>query len=88
MLIVVGGVLILKRHPHGPACAGLACIFLCFFPLGWMLLVVLAALTTGELVGLLHGLAYTVVLYCVPVGITIWCLRQELAKKEDSEFLD
>jgi len=77
VLIAVGGVLILKRHQHGPACAGLCCVFLCFFRLGYMLILLLAALTTGQLIEFLLALILTVVLYAIPVLITVWCLKQE-----------
>jgi len=86
VLIAVGGVLILKRHQHGPACAGLCCVFLCFFRLWFMLILLLAALTTGQLLGFLLALILTVVLYAIPVLITIWCLKQETGTKEDPEF--
>jgi hypothetical protein len=86
VLIAVGGVLILKRHQHGPACAGLCCVFLCFFRLWYMLILLLGALSTGQLIGFLLALILTVVLYAIPVLITVWCLKQETGKKEDPEF--
>ena len=86
VLIAVGGVLILKRHQHGPACAGLCCVFLCFFRLGYMLILLLGALSAGQLIGFLLALILTVVLYAIPVLITVWCLKQETGKKEYPEF--
>jgi hypothetical protein len=86
VLIAVGGVLILKRHQHGPACAGLCCVFLCFFRLWYMLILLLGALSTGQLIEFLLALILTVVLYSIPVVITVWCLRQETGKKEYPEF--
>ena len=83
VLIAVGGVLILKRHQHGPACAGLCCVFLCFFRLWFMLILLLGALSTGQLIEFLLALILTVVLYAIPVLITIWCLKQETGKEED-----
>jgi hypothetical protein len=85
VLIAVGGVLILKRHPHGPACAGLCCVFLCFFRLGYMLILLLSALTTGPLLGFLLFLILTIVLYAIPVLITIWCLKQEIGQEKEPE---
>jgi len=78
--------LILKRHQHGPACAGLCCVFLCFFRLWYMLILLLGALSTGQLIEFLLALILTVVLYSIPVVITVWCLRQETGKKEYPEF--
>ena len=86
VLIAVGGVLILKRHQHGPACAGLCCVFLCFFRLWYMLIVLLGALSTGQLLGFLLFLILTVVLYAIPVVITVWCLKQEIGKEQYPEF--
>jgi hypothetical protein len=50
-----------------------------------MLILLLAALTTGQLIGFLIALILTVVLYSIPVLITIWCLKQETARKRDPE---
>ena len=84
--IVAGGVLIVKRHKQGPACAGLSCLFLCFFPAWKLLLALLSTLTTGRLMDFLAVLLVSLVLYSAPVLITIWCLRQETSKSADSEF--
>lgn len=84
--IAFGGVLILRRHRHGPACAGLSCLFLCFFRIWLVVLALLSALATGQLKAFIAILLLSVVLYSIPVFITIWCLRQEVAKRTDSEF--
>lgn len=89
--IAVGGVLILKRHPHGPACAGLSCVFLCFFS-GWrVVLNTLGALTAGRLADVLLFLGFFVAVYSVPIGITVWCLRVETERQRreaDEESTD
>ncbi len=84
--IVVGGVLILRRHKQGPAWAGLSCLFFCFFRVWFLFLGLLSMLSTGELKTFLVLLVYSVVVYSIPVFITIWCIRQETAKKTDTEF--
>lgn len=84
--IVVGGVLILRRHKQGPAWAGLSCLFFCFFRVWFLFLGLLSTLSTGELKKFLVLLVYSVIVYAVPVFITIWCIRQETAKKTDTEF--
>lgn len=79
--IAVGGVLILKRHSHGPACAGLSCVFLCFF-FGWRTVFnTLGALTAGRLWDVLLLLGFFVAVYSVPIGITVWCLRAETERQ-------
>jgi hypothetical protein len=80
--IAVGGVLILRHHRRGPACAGLASIFLCFFGAWNVLLNIVGALTAGEFVLLLGFLAFLLVVYSIPVGITVWCLREEMKIQE------
>jgi hypothetical protein len=85
VMIAVGGVLILRGHKHGPACAGLSCVFLCFFRAWFLLLGLLSALSTGELIGFVFILAGAVLLYSIPVLITIWCLKQEIAKEAEVE---
>jgi hypothetical protein len=85
VMIAVGGVLILRGHKHGPACAGLSCVLLCFFRVWFLLLGLLSALSTGELRGFAFILAGTVLLYSIPVLITVWCLKQELAKEAEGE---
>lgn len=85
-VIVVGGVLILTRHPYGPACAGLSCVFLCFFRVWIALLALLSTLSTGKLKESALIVLSLAVFYSIPVVITIWCLRQEAAKKADSRF--
>jgi hypothetical protein len=80
--IAVGGVLILKRHQHGPACAALACIFLCFlsaWDILWRLPAVLAA---GEFVAFLLLVAFSLIVYSIPAGIVVWCLREEIARQK------
>jgi hypothetical protein len=85
VLIAAGGVLILKRHKHGPACAGLSCLFFCFFRVWFLLLGLLSALSVGELGGFVLILAGAILLYSIPVCITIWCLKQEVPKETETE---
>jgi hypothetical protein len=89
--IVAGGVLILKGNRQGPACAGLASIFVCFFP-AWNLLWGLArTLSDPHGIELLRELAAFLVVYAVPAGIAVWCLREEMElqrrEAEEREYL-
>jgi hypothetical protein len=81
-LIALGGGLILEKHKHGPACAGLACLFLCFFPAWRLALNALTALTVGQLLPFVVFVVGNVVLYGVPVVVTLWSLREETARQE------
>jgi len=80
--IAVGGMLILRHHPHGPACAGLACIFLCFFSAWDIFLRTLGALTVGQFDAVLLFVAFFVIAYSIPIGITVWCLRVETERQK------
>jgi len=87
LLIVVGGVLILRGHEHGPAIAGLSCAILCFFPLATALysaLKLMSAVQPGALVVLLLR---TVLLYTIPVLIVVWTVREETRKQSESDKL-
>jgi hypothetical protein len=88
--IAVGGVLIRKRHEQGPACAGLACIFLCVFSGGGTLLSLPGVLAAREFVAFLRLAAFLLIVYSVPVGIAVWSLRQEIERQrlEAEEQLD
>jgi hypothetical protein len=83
-------VLILKRHHQGPACAGLSCIFLCFFSAWRTLLLTLGTLIEGQLDLTLALVATFVIIYPVPIAITVWCLRVEMERqrreKEEEEL--
>jgi hypothetical protein len=81
--IAVGGVLILKHHEHGPACAGLGSIFLCFFSAWGVILWRLPmALSAGEYGVALVLVAFFVIAYSVPIGIVVWCLREETERQK------
>ncbi len=83
--IAAGGVYILKRRRQGPACAGLACIFLCVL-FGWRpLLVLLGSLTQGQLEIALPLLAAFVIAAPVPIAIIVWCLRVEMERQRHEE---
>jgi hypothetical protein len=85
--IAIGGVLILRRHRSGPPCAGLSCIFLCFFQILFLFGGFLSALATGLWQLALYIPVYLVLVYAIPVVVTIWCLKQEAADEKDSEVL-
>ena len=88
VLIVAGGVLILKGHEHGPAVAGLSCAILCFFPLVsavYSALQLMNAVRPGALFVLLLR---TVLLYTIPVLIVVWTVREETRKQSDLDRLD
>ena len=80
--IAVGGVLILKHHEHGPACAGLASIFLCFFSAWSILWGLPMALLAGEFGVALACLAFFVIAYSIPIGIVVWCFREETERQK------
>ena len=76
-VIAVGGVLILKRHRHGPACAGLAAVLLCITPTWGILPDFRAAVSTRRLLPLL----WLVVRYALPIALMVWCLREETRRE-------
>jgi hypothetical protein len=78
--IAVGGVLILRRHKSGPACAGLSCIFLCFFQIVFLFGGFLSALADAEWRLALFIPLYLLAVYSIPVIVTVWCLKQEAAR--------
>lgn len=84
--IAVGGVLILKRHERGPACAGLASIFLCFFTAWGILWRLPMELIAGDFLAALVHLAFFVIAYSIPIGIVVWSLREETERqRRDAE---
>jgi hypothetical protein len=88
VLIVVGGVLVLRGHEHGPAFAGLSCAILCFFPLLSAVqraLALMGAVRPGALLALVLE---TVLLYAVPVFIVAWTVREETRKQAESDRID
>jgi hypothetical protein len=83
-LIAVGGVLILRRHRHGPACAGIASGIFCFFPLVGAVsqaFSLLSAVRPGPLIALV---THAVLVYTIPVLIVIWTIREETAAESES----
>ena len=88
LLIVVGGVLILRGHEHGPAVAGLSCAILCFFPLLSAVYRTLALMNAVRPGALLVLLLRTVLLYAIPVLIVVWTVREETRKQSDLDRLD
>ena len=88
LLIVAGGVLILRDHEHGPAAAGLACAILCFFPLLSAVYRALQLMNDVQPGALLLLLLRTVLLYAVPVFIVVWTVREETRKQAESNRSD
>ena len=77
--MAVGGVLILKRRQHGPACAGLASIFLFSCPVVgffWQ-----SAFAGGGRALVLELAAFFSV-YSVPIAVVVWSLREEIKRQE------
>lgn len=85
VLIGLGGWMIRQRHPHGPTCAGLACLFLCFFAAWKLMLAAMSRLTEGRLGALLLVLVLGVLFYAIPAVVTAWCLREEMARQKREE---
>ncbi len=80
--VAVGGWLILRRHPQGPAWAGLASVFLCF-PTAWSLLMkALGNYSAGQWRWLGAVLLQGALLLTIPGLIVAWCLKKELARQE------
>ena len=71
-LIAVGGVLIRKRHPLGPACAGLGGAGTCF---SWLWSLLWAFLPLH--VFLAYFTVQFVFIYSIPTYIIYWCLKEE-----------
>jgi len=81
--IAAAGVLILKRHRHGPTLAALASLFLCSLS-GWgTLLSMLKALSANEFVAFLGNLAFFALAYGIPLCVIVWSVRAETAIQED-----
>jgi hypothetical protein len=85
VLIVVGGVLVLKRHEQGPAVVGLSCAILCFFPLLFAVLRAMKLMNAFRPGALLVVLLQTALLYAVPALVVAWAIREEARKGEDWE---
>jgi hypothetical protein len=84
-LIAVGGVLILKGHPQGPACVGLSCALLTFLPFCSDVqhaLLLLGAARPGALVLLLLR---AMVVYPIPALVIVWAIREEDARQAESD---
>ncbi len=88
VLIVVGGVLILRGHEHGPAVAGLSCAILCFFPLVSAVYSALQLMNAVQPGALLVLLLRTVLLYTIPIVIVVWTVREETRKQAESQRPD
>ncbi len=85
VLIVVGGVLILRGHEHGGVFAGIACAILCFFPFVKAIqraFLLLSAAQPGAFLWLLLRTAFA---YAIPVLIVVWTVREETRKERESE---
>jgi hypothetical protein len=74
VLIAVGGVLIRKRHPLGPSCAGLASVGTCF---SWLFSLLLAFLPIHIFLAIF--VVQFVFIYSAPAYIIYWCLKEEEA---------
>jgi hypothetical protein len=83
--IALGGVLIVIGHEHGAACAGVASGILCIFGVLPALGAAARVLSTGSLGGFLLVLIRTAVAYGIPICITVWCIRDEMAKEENAD---
>lgn len=83
--VAVGGWLILKRHPQGPAWAGLASVFLCF-PFAWSLLMsALGYYSAGQWRWLGAVLLKSAVQLAIPGLIIAWCLKKEVARQRQEQ---
>lgn len=80
--VAAGGWLILKRHPQGPAWAGLASVFLCFPTAWWLLLKVLGYYSAGQWRWLAAALVQGALLFGIPGVIVAWCLKKEHGRQQ------
>ena len=85
VLVAVGGVLMLKKHPQGTAWAGLSCALLCFLPICGDAVEVFQCLSAVRPGALLLVLLRAVLVYPIPIFIVVWTLREETARQADSE---
>lgn len=83
--IAIGGRMILKRQPYGPAWAGLSAIILCFFAVAYLVIKMAAALLSLSLLRFVVLTVYLVVVYSVPIAIVAWCLREEQERQRKAE---
>ncbi|MHC4405687.1 MAG: hypothetical protein ACYTG0_39075 [Planctomycetota bacterium] len=83
-VIALGGVMILKRKPHAPGYTGMFCVLLCFLPLFSVVRWSLAFFVLGEFVALLLLLLGAAAELGVPILITIWCLKEEMAAEQNA----
>lgn len=83
--LAIGGRMILKRQPFGPAWAGLSAIILCFFAVASLVIKIAAALLSLSLLWFVVLAVYLVVVYSVPVAIAAWCLREEQERQRKAE---
>jgi hypothetical protein len=83
--IVFGGRLVLQRHPQGPACAGIACVALCFISAWFLLLGAFQNLALGHRLLFLRNVAQLVVFYSFPAWITWWSLQIEQLRQKDEQ---
>lgn len=83
--VAVGGWLIFKRHPQGPAWAGLASVFLCF-PAAWSLMMsTLEYYAAGQWRWLGAVLLKSTVQLAIPGLIIAWCLKKEVARQRQQQ---
>jgi hypothetical protein len=85
VLIVVGGVLILRGREHGPAFAGIACAILCFLPFIKAIQRAFLLLSAAQPGAFLWLLLRTALAYAIPVLIVVWAVREETRKQRESE---
>jgi len=88
ILVAVGGRLILRGDERGPSVAGLSCLIIGFLHAVGTFRAFGLALTVGHLGKAALLLLYLAVVYPVPVYATIWCLKQEEARRADSDDED
>jgi len=86
--VAAGGWLILKRHPQGPAWAGLASLFLCFPSAWWLLMNVLGYYSTGQWRWLGAAVLQGVALFAIPAVVIAWCLQKELARQRRQQAME
>lgn len=79
--VAVGGWLILKRHPQGPAWAGLASLFLCFPSAAGLLLNMLGHYAAGQWRWLGAAALQGAALFAIPAVVIAWCLKMELGRQ-------
>jgi len=87
-VMAYGGVLVLKRHPHGHVYAGLSCAIVFFVPLVNAVCEAFRALSAIQPGVFIAIVLKSVLLYAIPVLIVVWSVREETRREAEPDRPD